>query len=368
MKLKPGELVEGRYRVKSELYAGGMGVVYLSKDTVSGKEYVIKHPVFSGRDDDVRVEKLKVEATILKTLSHPYIVRYIDSFEENNVFYLVIEYVKGKDMKTLFNKRPATEPQVRTYSEQLLGALEYLHNQNIIHRDIKPHNIMIHEDTVKLIDFGGAKMRYTSLGQKPTYLWTPGYGAPEQHAGECYFQSDIYGVGATLYFLLTGKDPCTVPPLSPCGENPRANKDLDRIVRKATDIDPNKRFQTVTEMKNKIRGIYKPHLKYNPRIIIGSKEYRITQRSVTIGRGGINIRPDIVINDPERYLSKIHARIFKGTQGKFWIEDCSINGTFIFRGGNYRRAKKWNLQDNDIIAFCWNPVKGPYMILKFKIY
>lgn len=366
MRLRPGDVIKDKYKIKTELYAGGMGVVYLCEDTAGEKKYVIKQPLINGRNDEVKLEKLKVEATILKTLSHPYIVKYVDSFEEENKFFLVIEHIKGEDMKTIFYKKPAKEALVRNFCEQMLSALEYLHNQSIIHRDIKPTNIMVSGDHVTLIDFGGAKMGFTSLGQRPTYLWTPGYGAPEQHAGECYFQSDIYGLGATLYFLLTGEDPCKVPPLSPRGENPKVNKDLDAIIRKATDIDPNNRFQTVTEMREKIFGTYRKHA--YPRLIIGSKEFRIAQSSVTIGRGGASIRPDIIMNDPERYLSKIHARVSKDPQERFWLEDCSVNGTFVFINGQYKKVKRWNLHDNDIVAFCWNAKKGPYMIMKFKLY
>ena len=364
MKLHLGDTVKGKYRIDRELYAGGMGRVYLCTST-DGRKYVLKHPLLNGRNDDIKLEKLKVEAHILKTLIHPYIVKYVDSFEDHNMFYMVIEYIHGKDMKTVFKDNPAAEAQVRSFCEQLLSALEYLHNQNIIHRDIKPHNIMLHEHFIKLIDFGGAKMRFTSLQRGPTYLWSPGYGAPEQQAGQYYFQSDIYGVGTTMYFLLTGEDPCTLPPLSPRRKNPGVTRELDNIVKKATTMDPDKRFQTATEMKDTLLGLYKPTGAYNPRIIVGSKEFPV-EDSLTLGRGGGRVHPDVTVHDPEKYLSKIHARVLTDAEGGHWIEDCSVNGTFVFTLGEYKKIKKWKLQDNDIIAFCWNAEKGPYITLKYK--
>lgn len=366
MKLKPGHVLKGKYRIAKKIHEGGMGIVYLCTDIYRKTPCVVKHPLYEG-DIHIKIEKLKVEARILKTLSHPHIVQYIDSFEEKNVFYMVIEYINGMDLKTLFMNNPATEFQAKKYCTQLLDALEYLHNRNIIHRDIKPRNIMITQNTVKLIDFGGAKMRFTSLPQKGSILYTPGYGAPEQQTGDASFQSDVYGVGATLYFLLTGKDPCTLPPLSPYCENLNISQVLDSIVQKATHIDPHQRYQTVREMKNALAGIVKRAPAYNPRLIIGSREYNIVKSPTTIGRGGVGVYPHIRILDPEKYISKIHAQISRDSKG-YWLEDCSINGTFVYIGGNYKRIKRWNLQDNDVIALCWNPAKGPYIRLKFKIH
>ncbi|MGC1120240.1 MAG: FHA domain-containing serine/threonine-protein kinase [Candidatus Methanofastidiosia archaeon] len=369
MMLRPGTMIKGKYRIDRKIYKGGMGIVYVCTDIHGGDQCVIKHPVLNGADDDLRAEKLRVEASILKTLSHPYIVRYINSFEENGVFYMVIEYINGKDMTALYANRPIAEPQMKEYCRKLLEALEYLHNLNIIHRDIKPANIMVTGTGIKLIDFGGAKMRFTSMGKRGTVLYTPGYGAPEQQAGEFYFQSDIFAVGATMYFLLTGKNPCRRPPLSPCSENPTVGKKIDSIIKKATNFDPNQRYQTISEMRNALLGISVPRPIYNPRLIIGSKEYKITKTPFTIGRGGVGITPDVTINDPERYISRMHARILTDASGNYYIENLSSsNNSYIYFNGSYKEIKsRWYLMDNDVIAFCWSPTKGPYLILKFKI-
>jgi serine/threonine protein kinase len=365
MELTPGHILKNRYKIERKIHEGGMGIIYLCKNIMTGGYHVVKHPLYDG-DVDIKIEKLKVEANILKTLDHSSIVKYIDSFEDHNIFYMVIEYIHGKDMRTLFKDSPAAEAQVRTYCRQVLDSLEYLHNKNIIHRDIKPRNVMITGNFIRLIDFGGAKMRFTSVSQKGSILYTPGYGAPEQQAGESYFQSDIFGVGATMYFLLTGEDPCTLPPLSPCSRNPRVGRMLDTVVRKATHTDPNKRYQTATEMKDALTGVVKPVPAYGPRLIIGSKETRLTKRLSTIGRGGVNVYPDVRILDPEKYISKVHAKISRDNTGKYWIEDCSVNGTFVYWRTGFKRIKKWNLQDNDVIAFCYSSSKGPYILLKFK--
>ncbi|MGD2249189.1 MAG: FHA domain-containing serine/threonine-protein kinase [Candidatus Methanofastidiosia archaeon] len=357
--IEPGDIIAQKYKIEHTIYTGGMGVACLSTNIHTNKKYVIKYPVHG---QDTKVEKLKVEAAILKSISHPFIVTYIDSFEENNMFYLVTEYIPGRDMKTLFYERPAPESNVTQYANQLLSALEYLHNNNTIHRDIKPRNIMITKNTIKLIDFGGAKKGFTSLEKDP--LWTPGYGAPEQRTGAFYYQSDIYAVGATMYFLVTGCDPRHLPPLKPRRKNLQVSKGLDAVIQKATDMDPDKRFQTATEMKKALSGIVTASV--SPRLILGSKQYTIGNK-LTIGRGGSKVHPDVTIDDPNRFLSKIHARIIKDTNNNYWVEDYSANGTFIQKDGNYKRIKKWNLTNNDVIALCWNPVKGPYIVGKFKV-
>ena len=185
MRLGEGMIIKGKYRIEKKIYQGGMGIVYICTNIYSGITCVLKHPLLNGQNDRLKVDKLEVEAEILRELSHPNIVKYIESFGEDNLFYLIIEYIRGSDMGILFNNNPTTEPMVRHYCGQLLDVLEYLHNRNIVHRDIKPSNIILTGNAVKLIDFGGAKMGFTSLGKRGTRLITPQYGAPEQKKGFC---------------------------------------------------------------------------------------------------------------------------------------------------------------------------------------
>ena len=100
--VEQGEIVGHEYKIEREIYKGGMGVVCLCTDIAEKKERVVKYPLLNGRNDDIKLEKLRVEAEILKTVSHPHVVQYIDSFKEKNMLYIITEYIKGRDMKTLF--------------------------------------------------------------------------------------------------------------------------------------------------------------------------------------------------------------------------------------------------------------------------
>jgi serine/threonine protein kinase len=161
LSLTPGSFVygkKGRYRVDSVLAQGGMALLHAGCSD-SGERVVIKVPrkVGDGKDD-IRLEKIKVEAEILRSLSHRNIVRYLDEKDEGYIFYLIIEMINGPTLTEKYRHHPLEEPTVRDYALNLLDALRYIHGYNIIHRDISPQNIML-EDFKKpiLIDWVSAR-------------------------------------------------------------------------------------------------------------------------------------------------------------------------------------------------------------------
>jgi serine/threonine protein kinase len=373
--LKPGSTLHcerGTYTILDKLSEGGMGVLYVGKDE-SGKRVVVKEPRFlNDGHDDIRVDKLMTEAEILRKLDHEYIVKYVDSRVEEGNFYLVVEYLNGHTWERYFLKKPVNESDAEHHVLHVLNALGYMHDQNVIYRDLKPQNVMLAEGKRNvLIDFGGSKSFYTQVARaQRTIIFTPGWTAPEQQWGESTVQSDVYGAGMVLFFLLTGEPPALYMDRhmrlrSPSTINPKVKK-LSDVVLKATNPDPNERYQTVADMANDIQGvsavIREPHLIYGNRKHVVSKE-------VTIGRAD---DCGLVIPDSARFVSRHHARIFE-RHGKWWIEDVgSVNGTFLARKakGKYKKLKPnfpQRLSDNDLIALCYDKILGPYVTLKFKL-
>lgn len=249
MELRKGTtLKDGKYRIERVLGSGGFGVTYLamSKENISGaighfdvdvpiaiKEFFLKDGCLraaDGRTVEVtrteggkRVEtyrsKFIKEAHNMADLNHPHIVHVSDVFEENQTVYYVMEYLKGGSLRDLVKNggKPLSEDIALTYVRQIAEALQYMHNRNICHLDVKPANIMLNDKgEAMLIDFGISK-KYDELGHESTATplgITSGYAPLEQYQGTIHEfspQSDIYSLGATLYFLVTGN----VPPEAP---------------------------------------------------------------------------------------------------------------------------------------------------------
>jgi serine/threonine protein kinase len=279
----------------------------------------------------------------------------------------VIDYVPGKTMKEAYWRNPASEFETKKHAITILQALGYLHNMNIIHRDVKPQNVLLPSDELVLIDFGGAKYGYTQspLAFGNTVVGTPGWTAPEQMYGITAPRCDIYGVGAIMFFLLTGYPPqnYTNPDgtvESPRKINPNISIEADRIVQKALSFDPSKRYQIADDMIRELQG--QNVVQYAPCLFCRGTKYEINQR-LTIGRqSGCSI----AINDTMGFVSKRHAEVYP-EQGRYWIEDYqSTNGTYIYRNNIFQRVQKTELHDGDLIALCYKKDKGPYITLTFK--
>ena len=344
-----------------------MGRLYIGRSS-TGNKVVIKEPLIKGdAEDPIRIEKLKVESEILAHISHRNIVKYIDSRDEGRTFYLIIEFVPGRTMKDIYWKRPASESEAKTYILVILQALNYLHTMNIIHRDVKPQNVLLNSNNVVMIDFGGAKYGYMQapLSFGHTVVGTPGWSAPEQMHGVTAPRCDIYGVGAILFFLLTGRPPQMYTKAdgsveSPRKVNPRISQNMERIVMKALSFDPSSRFQIADDMIKEIQG--QSVAQCTPYLFCRGTKYEVNKR-LLIGRQS---SCGVCVSDNMSYVSKYHAYVFP-ERGKYWIEDAhSTNGTFIYRNGVFQRIQRSELNDGDLIALCYKKDKGPYVTLTFK--
>jgi serine/threonine protein kinase len=274
MTLEKGQLLQNRYRVESMLGQGGMGAVYKAWDARLNVPLALKEMVPQPGLDRATLNQMRQqfqqEAQILARLSHPYLVRVTDFFEESGNAYLVMDFVEGESLAEHIERSGALpEAQVLEWSYQLLDALDYCHSQGIIHRDIKPQNVIIRSNgRAVLVDFGLVKMWDPKDPRTRTAMrgmGTPEYAPPEQYdiqSGHTDPRSDIYGLGATIYHALTGYAPPTAtmriadPGLfqPPRSLSPHLSSTTESAVLRATELAVSNRFASAQEMAAALRG------------------------------------------------------------------------------------------------------------------
>src|SRR6201993_4101996 len=206
-------LKAGRYEIVGELGRGAMGVVYKATDPVIGRAVAVKTIKLSaegtGLTQSELLSRFQTEARAAGLLTHPNIVVVFDAGEEDGLYYITMELVEGKSVQALLDAGQGFPlPRVLRIMEQTCSALQFAHERNVVHRDIKPANIMLTgDDTVKVTDFGIAKILQFGTGQQPTrVMGTPSYMSPEQGKGRRVDgRSDIFSFGVVLYELLTGE-------------------------------------------------------------------------------------------------------------------------------------------------------------------
>ena len=260
--LEIGSVIDGKYKILNVVGKGGMSVVYLAMNERANKQWAIKEVRKDGMQSfEVVKQNLVAETDLLKKLNHPHLPSIIDVIDCDDTFLIVMDYIEGDTIQDRLKKEGA-QPQelVVEWGLQLASALNYLHNMNppVIYRDMKPSNVMIKpEGGVKLIDFGTAKEYEIENNADTTALGTRGYAAPEQFGdskGRGIYntdaRTDIYNLGATLYHIVTGKNPCEPPyEIKPIREwNPMLSSGLEKIILKCTQADPNDRYQNCTEL------------------------------------------------------------------------------------------------------------------------
>jgi len=258
-------LFDARYRIVRKLGAGGMANVYLAEDQTLGRGVAIKILNDRYATDEQFIERFRREAKHAASLSHPNIVSIYDRGEAEGTYYIAMEHLDGRSLKELIVARGPAPVQVAIdFARQILAALRFAHRHGIVHRDIKPHNVLVDGDgRVKVTDFGiaraGAASQMTEAG---SIIGTAQYLSPEQAKGAPVDQrSDLYSLGIVLYELLTGTVPfagdtpveiamkhLSTPPEPPSARVPAIPRDVDLVVTRALAKDPARRYASAEEM------------------------------------------------------------------------------------------------------------------------
>src|SRR5215216_3284753 len=257
-------LFDGRYRIVRKLGTGGMANVYLAEDQELGRRVAIKILDERHASDEQFVERFRREAKNAASLSHPNIVSIYDRGEAEGTYYIAMEYLDGRSLKELVVARgPLPIGDAIAFMREVLSALRFAHRKGVVHRDIKPHNVMADADgRLKVTDFGIARAGASQMTEAGSIIGTAQYLSPEQARGSPVDQrSDLYSVGIVLYELLTGKVPFTgdapveiaMKHLSDVPEPPSSRREdvpheLDLVVMRALAKDPDERYQSAEEM------------------------------------------------------------------------------------------------------------------------
>ncbi len=252
-----GQII-GKYQILSSLGSGGFGAVYLAEDTWIRKKVALKVP----HRQNIDFGELIKEPRLLASLSHPNIVSILTAEKQENVFFIVMEYVRGETLESIIARTGALDlTRALDFTCQICNALDHAHTQGVLHRDLRPANVLVSEaGMAKVADFGTARFLEIA-SQGTTVIGSPPYMAPEQFQGKAVFASDIYSLGVTMYQMITGSLPYDTPSPAalqklmrgelfqpPRARNSRIPRELNEIVMRALAPAVNDRYQRAGEL------------------------------------------------------------------------------------------------------------------------
>jgi eukaryotic-like serine/threonine-protein kinase len=257
--IAPDTMVDGRYRIIRRLGSGGMADVYCAEDTQLGREVALKLLYRRFAEDPDFVERFRREASSAAALQHPNVVQVFDRGEWDGTYYIAMEFLHGRNLKQVVRDHGALDPALAAdLVSQILKAARFAHRRGIVHRDIKPHNVIVDDEgRAKVTDFGIARAGTSDMTETGSIMGTAQYLSPEQAQGHPVdARSDLYSIGIVLYELLVGappfdaESPVTIAlkqvseePVPPGRLNPAVPPALDAVVMRALRKDPAERFQ-----------------------------------------------------------------------------------------------------------------------------
>ena len=309
-----GRVIGNRYEIIEKIGEGGMATVYKAKCNILKRYVAVKVLRDEFTTDEEFIKRFNTEAQAAASLTHPNIVSIYDVGHEENIYYIVMELVQGKTLKEIINEDGALPWKwALNVSIQVASALEMAHKNNIVHRDIKPHNIIITEDGIaKVTDFGIAKaVSNSTITAFGTTIGSVHYFSPEHaRGGYTDAKSDLYSLGVIMYEMLTGRVPFDADtpvsialkhmqekPIEPIKLNPTIPYAVNKIIMKAMEKDPNERYQSATEMLKDLSMALK-----NPEgDFVEQKDFtnQYTQRIPTLGEQEY-IKNDKIEDDEEQ--------------------------------------------------------------------
>ena len=252
-----GQMI-GKYRIVSPIGSGGFGAVFLAEDTWIGKKVALKVPHKQSAD----FTELLHEPRLLASLDHPNIVTLLTTEKQDDVFFLVMEFVSGENLERIIAREGPLEPaRALDYTCQICNAVDHAHRQNVLHRDLRPSNVLVTDKgLVKVADFGTSRFLEIAA-HGTTIIGSPPYMAPEQFRGKALFASDIYAIGVTMYQMFTGALPYPAPSptdverllrgellTAPRQKNPKVPRAVNDIILRAMAPEVSQRYQRASEL------------------------------------------------------------------------------------------------------------------------
>jgi len=372
-----GRIINGRYKLVDERGSGSFGAVYIARDLLTNYVYAAKVMHLDQTEDAELLERFKREAYILQNLKDPHVVRLVDYGKDNEIYFIMMHHVDGQNLKWYIqNYGPMEVPRALNYAIQVAQGLDAAFKQGIVHRDVKPMNILIsNKGLVKIADFGLSRSMDTpTITTSDKIMGTAYYSAPEQvqHGHSADIRSDLYSLAVVLFECLAGQPPYTGGSIvdivfkhinDPIPSIRRLRPDVpasmvtffERALAKAPEMryqTPREFIQTLEEIQRSIHGPATRSIQARLHVVTTGQTFTLDERKLIIGREDPKreIHPDIQINDLSQTLGRKHASLTYN-DGVWLLEDLNSRNKTRLNGQVLAPNEPHQLKNGDVLHF-----------------